>query len=85
MNPVVDLASRRLPPACPAPPATPSIDAGDRILRLPAVRERVGLSRSSIYRGINARTFPAPVQLGVKAIGWRESDVNAWIAGGGVA
>ena len=50
-----------------------------RILRLPEVLQKVGLSRSSIYRMINNEEFPAPLRLSSNAIGWFESDVNEWI------
>ena len=49
-------------------------------LRLSAVVARTGLGRSSIYIRVKAGTFPPPVKIGVKAIAWLESDVEAWIA-----
>lgn len=51
----------------------------DRILRLPAVMARTGLSRATIYRraGID---FPLPVRLTARSIGWRESDIDAWVS-----
>lgn len=54
--------------------------AQQKILRLPAVKQMTGLSRSSIYAFIQARKFPAPVPLGIKAVGWLESEISAWIA-----
>ncbi len=51
----------------------------DTILRLPAVKAATGLSRSTIYERMRRGTFPAPVPLGGKAVGWLESDVSAWI------
>lgn len=51
-----------------------------RILRRKQVESRVGLSRSTIYDRIKAGTFPAPISLGAKAVGWLESDISAWIA-----
>jgi len=51
----------------------------DAILRLPAVKSRTGLSRSTIYERIATGTFPSPVRLGARAVGWRESAINAWI------
>ncbi len=51
----------------------------NRLLRFPAVSERVGLRRSAIYLGIKAGTFPAPVSIGKRAVAWRESDIQAWI------
>lgn len=50
------------------------------ILRLPAVKQRTGLSRSTIYLRIAQGTFPAPVSLGARAVGWVESDVDDWIS-----
>ncbi len=51
----------------------------DTILRLPAVKAATGLSRSTIYLRVRQGTFPAPVPLGGKAVGWLESEVGAWI------
>ena len=49
------------------------------ILRRKQVEARTGLSRSTIYDRIKAGTFPAPVSLGEKAVGWIESEVDAWL------
>lgn len=43
------------------------------ILRLPQVKLRVGLSRSSIYLAVFQGKFPRPVSLGVRAVGWLEA------------
>lgn len=51
-----------------------------RILRLNAVIELVGLRRAALYRMKRAGTFPEPIKLGVRAVGWVEEDVLAWIA-----
>lgn len=50
------------------------------ILRLPAVKMRTGVSRSSIYMWIAKGQFPAPVSLGARAVGWVESEVDEWVA-----
>ncbi len=52
-----------------------------RIYRLPAVLERTGLSRSTLYVMIEVGTFPAPVPLGARAVGWTESDLVSWLDG----
>lgn len=52
----------------------------DRILRLPDVCALVGLGRSSVYQAIKDDGFPQPVRLTKSAVGWRESEVQAWIA-----
>ena len=55
------------------------MDAPVRVLRLPRVQARTGLSRSSIYMRVADRSFPQPVRLGARAIGWIESEVDQWI------
>ena len=50
-----------------------------RILRLPSVRERTGLSRSSIYLRISEGRFPKPISLGERAVGWLESEITEWL------
>ncbi len=50
-----------------------------QILRLPEVKSRVGLSRSSIYLKISNASFPKPIVLGERAVGWLESDINNWL------
>ncbi len=51
----------------------------DTILRLPAVKAATGLSRTTIYERVRAGTFPAPIPLGERAVGWLASDVGAWV------
>ena len=52
---------------------------GHTILRLPDVRARTGLSRSTIYLRVSEGKFPAPISLGDRSVGWVESEVDAWI------
>ena len=49
------------------------------ILRLPTVKARTGLSRSTIYLRVAEGSFPAPVSLGGRAVGWIEAEVNDWL------
>ncbi len=49
------------------------------ILRLPAVKARTGLSRSTIYLRISQSRFPKPISLGGRAVGWVESEIQAWV------
>jgi prophage regulatory protein len=51
-----------------------------KILRLPAVQEATGKSRSGIYSDVARGQFPAPIKLGRRAIGWRTEDIEVWIA-----
>jgi prophage regulatory protein len=50
------------------------------ILRLSAVKARTGLSRSTIYQRIADGNFPKPVNLGARAVGWLETDVENFLA-----
>jgi prophage regulatory protein len=50
-----------------------------RILRLPNVKSHTGLSRSSIYLRVSQGTFPKPISLGGRAVGWLEADVIGWV------
>jgi len=47
------------------------------ILRRKQVQARTGLSRSTMYDRIKAGTFPRPVALGPRAVGWPEDEVAA--------
>ena len=49
------------------------------ILRLPEVKRSTGLSRSTIYLRMAQGTFPKSVPLGPRAIGWLESEIEAWL------
>jgi prophage regulatory protein len=50
-----------------------------KILRLPEVKARTGLSRSSIYASIQQGNFPPSIHLGARAVGWLDSDITDWI------
>lgn len=50
-----------------------------RVLRLPEVASRTGLSRASVYRLMQLGRFPRSVELSERAVGWRESDLNDWL------
>lgn len=50
-----------------------------RLIRLPEVKARVGLSRSSIYHRMNDGTFPRSRSLGAKCAVWVEAEIEAWI------
>ena len=50
------------------------------ILRRKQVEKRTGLSRSTIYLRIQEGTFPRPIKLGARAVGWLENEIEAWLA-----
>ena len=51
-----------------------------KIFRLPGVVERTGLSPATVWRLVRAGRFPAPIRLGVRAVGWRRADIQTWVA-----
>ena len=57
----------------------PGRDTPARIIRFHQVQARTGLSRSTIYRRLAEGSFPRPVQLGARAVGWIEEEVDEWI------
>lgn len=50
-----------------------------RFIRLPEVKSRTGLARSSLYARVATGTFPQSVSLGGRAVAWIEAEVQSWI------
>lgn len=50
-----------------------------QILRMREVCSRTGLSRPTIYRLIKRGEFPRATNLGAKAVGWFEHQVDEWL------
>ena len=50
-----------------------------RIIRLKDVIKMTSLGRSTVYKYIAEGTFPKPVSLGDRCVGWLESEVLDWI------
>jgi len=57
----------------------PKHDRPIRILRLPEVIARIGLCRASIYKRMAQGSFPKPIALGIRARGWLEHEIAAWV------
>jgi prophage regulatory protein len=51
----------------------------DRILRCRAVQEVTGLRKTQLYEHIKTGAFPKPIAIGQRSVGWRESEIQAWI------
>ncbi len=52
-----------------------------RIIKLPEVKHRTGLSRSTIYAKMKDGSFPVQISLGGRGVGWLESSVDGFIEG----
>jgi prophage regulatory protein len=61
-----------------APMASPAVPL--RLLRFGEVRQRTGLSRSTIWRMERSGVFPRRVKVSVNVVAWREDEVTEWIA-----
>ena len=54
----------------------PLLTDGERV----RVLEMVGIERSTLYAWVAQHAFPRPLRLGSRAVGWRDSDIHAWLA-----
>jgi prophage regulatory protein len=52
----------------------------EEILRKRRVLSVIGMGNTWLNDSVKRKEFPAPVKLGARAIGWRRSDVEAWLA-----
>ncbi|MCH5051778.1 MULTISPECIES: helix-turn-helix transcriptional regulator [Pectobacterium] len=50
-----------------------------RLIRLPEVLKRVGLSRARMYGLINTGRFPKQVRIGLRSVAFIESEIEAWM------
>ena len=60
----------------PPPPALPETG----FLRQPQVLVFVPISRSTLWRRVQAGTFPEPIKLSARVTAWRAEDLRRWIA-----
>ena len=49
-----------------------------RLLTRTEVQARVSLSRTTLYRLMDAGEFPIPVRVGQRAVRWPESAIDDW-------
>ena len=49
------------------------------VLKKPTVLNRVGMSAPTLWRRVKDKSFPQPISLGGRSIGWLQSEVNEWI------
>lgn len=63
-------------------PAAASENNLNRVLNIGEVQRLSSLARASIYRGVAAGTFPAPILLtpSGRRVAWREGDLREWLS-----
>jgi prophage regulatory protein len=64
-----------------APPVSRSVPVLPEtgFLRQPQVLAFVPISKSTLWRRIQARTFPEPLKLSERVTVWRAEDIRRWI------
>jgi len=53
--------------------------AGDRFIRFPELRSITGFSRTTTWRKERESSFPSRCKISAGAVGWRLSEVMAWL------
>ena len=51
----------------------------ERVIRKKTVLAKCGLANSTMYKKIKEGTFPKPIKIGIRSVGWVESEVDDWI------
>ena len=51
----------------------------ERLLKVKEVMDRVGLSRSQIYRLMDVGEFPLQISVGGRGASWVASEIEEWI------
>lgn len=49
-----------------------------KLLTRAEVEARVSLSRTTIYRLMDAGEFPTPIRVGRRAVRWPENEIDEW-------
>lgn len=77
-------STQRGDPPVGAPSTSPPPEVGPRLpetgfLRQSQVLALVPVSKSTLWRRVQARTFPQPVKLSARVTAWRAEDLRQWI------
>ena len=51
----------------------------ERLFRIGEVLEITGLSKSVLYEMVNRGDFPRPLRIGLRAVAWRQEDIQQWL------
>lgn len=62
----------------PTTPETPAADE-ERILLWPEVHRMIPVSRVTAWNGRRKGDFPEPIKISPNRVGWRLSELRAWI------
>ena len=73
------VATCKVLPPTPAAQVPPLRLPETGFLRQPQVLAFVPISKSTLWRRVQARTFPEPVKLSERVTVWRAEDIRRWI------
>ncbi|MBA4381646.1 MAG: AlpA family transcriptional regulator [Sideroxydans sp.] len=59
--------------------STNSAPFTQQFYRLPHLKQRLGVSGSSIWSWVKKGTFPKPIKLSENCTAWNASDIDAWV------
>jgi predicted DNA-binding transcriptional regulator AlpA len=59
---------------------TPSSLPSTGFLRLPQVLRLIPVSKTTWWNGVREGSYPKPVRLGARSVGWRAEDIGRLIA-----
>lgn len=51
-----------------------------KILRIKDVEALIGFKRGFIYKYVKVGTFPKPIRIGSRSVGWDSNEIELWIA-----
>ena len=55
-------------------------DGGDPLLRVKQTLAYLNVGRTTLYSWQKKRGFPPPIRITCRCIGWRRSEIDAWLA-----
>lgn len=55
------------------------MDTTKQVLKRQQVEAQLGFKRSHLYALMAEGSFPKPIKLGARAVGWLQSEVNEWL------
>ena len=54
--------------------------SSERLISWPQLKTLIPLSRTTVWRGIRDRRFPAPIKISPGRVAWAERDILEWIS-----
>jgi prophage regulatory protein len=51
-----------------------------KIFSISELRTEVGLSQRTVWEMVSAGTFPRPIRIGPRRVGWLAKEIDAWLA-----